>query len=89
SEVWELLGAVKTEFGNFGDVLRKTQKKLQEASNVIEKAGVRSRAIEKKLRDVQKLPKENSLKLLEIEDEPEDDQNELEETPPSDIIREY
>lgn len=89
SEVWELLGAVKTEFGNFGDVLRKTQKKLQEASNVIEKAGVRSRAIEKKLRDVQTLPKENSLKLLEIEDESEEGQNELEETPPSDIIQEY
>lgn len=65
SEVWELLGAVKTEFGNFGAILEKTQKKLKEASNVIEQAGVRSRAIERKLRDVQALPKEESIKFLE------------------------
>jgi DNA recombination protein RmuC len=66
SEVWELLGAVKTEFGNFGGILEKTQKKLLEASNVIEKASVRSRAIEKKLRDVQGVPKEDADILLEI-----------------------
>lgn len=64
SEVWQLLGAVKTEFGNFGGILEKTQKKLQEASNVIEQAGVRSRAIEKKLRNVQELPKEEVDGLL-------------------------
>lgn len=64
SEVWQLLGAVKTEFGNFGGILEKTQKKLQEASNVIEKAGVRSRAIERKLRIVQELPKEQAADLL-------------------------
>jgi DNA recombination protein RmuC len=64
SEVWELLGAVKTEFGNFGAILDKTQKKLAEASNVIEQAGVRSRAIERKLRDVQELPKEQAVQLL-------------------------
>jgi DNA recombination protein RmuC len=64
SEVWQLLGAVKTEFSNFGTVLDKTQKKLQEASNVIEQAGVRSRAIEKKLRTVQELPKEQATGLL-------------------------
>jgi DNA recombination protein RmuC len=56
SEVWELLGAVKTEFGKFGDVLAKTKKKLQEASNTIDKAEVRTRAIERKLRDVQEIP---------------------------------
>lgn len=65
SEVWELLGAVKTEFGNFGAILEKTQKKLKEASNVIEQAGVRSRAIERRLRDVQALPKDESVKFLE------------------------
>jgi DNA recombination protein RmuC len=59
-----LLGAVKTEFGNFGVILEKTQKKLQEASNVIEQAGVRSRAIEKKLRAVQELPKEEAVALI-------------------------
>ncbi len=56
SEVWALLGAVKTEFGRFGDLLEKTQKKLQEASNTIDDASRRSRAIERKLRDVQQLP---------------------------------
>lgn len=65
SEVWELLGAVKTEFGNFGGILEKTQKKLQEASNVIEQAGVRSRAIEKKLKSVQELPKEQAFELID------------------------
>ncbi len=64
SEVWEILSAVKTEFGNFGEILNKTHKKLQEASNVIEQAGRKSRTIERKLRDVQALPKESSVKLL-------------------------
>ncbi|MCX7736087.1 MAG: DNA recombination protein RmuC [Candidatus Kapabacteria bacterium] len=65
SEVWEILGAVKTEFGNFGTVLEKTKKKLQEAKNVIDQAGVRSRAIERKLRTVQELPQEKAVALLE------------------------
>lgn len=56
SEVWSLLGSVKTEFGKFGDVLEKTQKKLAEASNTIDDASKRSRAIERRLRDVQELP---------------------------------
>ncbi|KJR42160.1 DNA recombination protein RmuC [Candidatus Magnetoovum chiemensis] len=65
SEVWELLGAVKTEFGRFADILEKTKRKLQEASNVIDTASVRTRAIERKLRDVQELPgKEAEKKLL-------------------------
>jgi DNA recombination protein RmuC len=56
SEVWELLGTVKTEFGRFGDVLAKTKKKLQEASTSIDNAEVRTRAIERKLRKVQEIP---------------------------------
>jgi len=56
SEVWNLLGTVKTEFGKFGDILDKTQKKLQEASNTIEDAAQRSRVIERKLKDVQGIP---------------------------------
>jgi len=56
SEVWKLLGRVKTEFGNFGSVLAKTKKKLQEASNTIEQAEVRTRAIERKLEKVQEIP---------------------------------
>jgi DNA recombination protein RmuC len=64
SEVWDLLGAVKNEFGKFGEVLAKTKKKLEEATNVIDSAGVRSRAIERKLKDVQGLPQaENFLSL--------------------------
>jgi DNA recombination protein RmuC len=72
SEVWSLLGTVKTEFGKFGDILEKTQKKLQEASNSIEGAATRSRQIERKLRDVQDLPAGNGTQLLESPDtEPE------------------
>ncbi len=65
SEVWELLGAVKTEFGKFGDVLAKTKKKLQEASNTIDQAEVRTRAIERKLRKVQEVPQPESKDLIE------------------------
>ncbi len=65
SEVWEVLGAVKTEFGKFRDILEKTKKKLNEATDVIESAGVRSRAIERKLRNVQELPQGDSEKVLD------------------------
>ena len=65
SEVWELLGAVKTEFGNFGDILDKTKKKLVEASNSIDTASRRSRSIERKLRAVQELPAGENLGLEE------------------------
>jgi len=64
SEVWELLGVVKTEFGKFGDVLAKTKKKLQEASNTINNAEVRTRAIERKLKKVQEIPMEEAAKLI-------------------------
>jgi DNA recombination protein RmuC len=65
SEVWTLLGAVKSEFATFGNILDKTSKKLQEASNTMESAAVRSRAIERKLRDVQALPSGEAAALLE------------------------
>jgi len=55
SEVWKLLGAVKAEFGKFGDILDKTHKKLQEASNTIEDATKKTRTIERKLKNVQTL----------------------------------
>ena len=67
SEVWDILGVVKTEFGKFGTVLEKTKKKLQEATNTIDQAGVRTRAIEKQLKNVQELPA--SEKQLKIENE--------------------
>lgn len=72
SEVWALLGAVKTEFGRFGEVLEKTQKKLQEASNTIETATAKSRTIERKLRSVQELPSAQAGNLLGAADEREE-----------------
>lgn len=79
SEVWELLGVVKTEFGKFGDVLAKTKKKLQEASNTIDKAEVRTRAIERKLKKVQQVPKSDAVELIG-ENEGEDIALEQDET---------
>ena len=64
SEVWQILGAVKTQFGDFGKILEKTKRKLLEVTNVIDDAGTRSRVIEKKLRTVQELPSEESIILL-------------------------
>lgn len=64
SEVWELLGAVKTEFGRFGDLLEKTHKKLEEASSTIENATRKSRTIERKLKRVQELPSAEAIVML-------------------------
>lgn len=75
SEVWDLLGAVKSEFGKFGDVLDKTKKKLEQAVDAIGSAGTKSRAIERKLRNVAEMPREQSKKLLgEILAEGEEDE---------------
>lgn len=76
SEVWQILSAVKTEFGKFGGVLEKVKKQLDSASNTIEQTGVRTRAIERKLRDVESLPADQTADLLgpdlvQIEDDPE------------------
>ena len=67
SEVWNLLGAVRTEFSKFGIVLEKTRKKIQEAGNHIDQATTRTRVIERKLRDVQGLPQGEAVALLETE----------------------
>ena len=64
SEVWQLLGAVKSEFGKFGDVLKMVRKKLDEASKHIDNTAVRTRAIERKLRDVETMPGEQAQQLL-------------------------
>ena len=68
SEVWQILGAVKTEFGKYGEVLEKVQKKLVEASNSIEDISVRKRAIDRKLRSVDALDNGTARLLL---DEPD------------------
>ena len=64
SEVWNILGAVKTEFGKFGDVLEKASNQLQTVAKSISKAGVKTRTIERKLRGVESLPHEQSAILL-------------------------
>lgn len=64
SEVWQVLGAVKTEFGKFGDVLAKTKSQLETVTRSIEAAEVRTRQMNKKLRDVEALPEERAAGLL-------------------------
>lgn len=64
SEVWRVLGAVKTEFGKFGEVLDKVRKKLDEASNQLDSTGVRARAITRTLKNVQELPGAEAEKLV-------------------------
>jgi DNA recombination protein RmuC len=63
-EVWRVLGAVKTEFGRFGETLDRVQKKLESATKEIEQSGVRSRAIERRLRGVEALPAAEATRLL-------------------------
>jgi len=65
SEVWKILKSVNTEFGKFGDLLDKTQKKLQEASNTIDVAAKSTRKIEKQLNKVQELPDSEEINLIE------------------------
>ena len=65
SEVWQILGAVKSQFGKFGDLLEATKKKLQESANKIDAAATTSRVIERKLKNVESLPSSESLKLLD------------------------
>lgn len=75
SEVWDLLGAVKTEFGKFGSIIEKTRDKLVAATKELDNTGVRTRSIERKLRQVQELPASDSSKILDVGDE---DTNETE-----------
>ena len=66
SEVWEVLAAVKTEFGKFGDVMAKLKRQLNTASKTIDATGVRTRAMERKLRTVEELPIEEASVRLEL-----------------------
>ena len=79
SEVWRLLAAVKTEWTKYGDILDQVHKKLSQASETIEKAKARSRAVGKKLRDVQELPYVETAALLP-DDVLDDDEEEAPET---------
>ena len=69
SEVWNLLAAVKSEFGKFGEILDRTHKQLQAASNTIEDAAKKTRTIERRLKDVQALPVQPAAQMI---DEPEE-----------------
>ena len=64
NEVWDLLGAIKTEFNKFGTMLEKTKKKLQEASNVIGQTEKRTRVIKRKLKNVEELPQDRIEQYL-------------------------
>ena len=84
SEVWKVLSAVKSEFGKFGDVLDKVGKQLDTARKSIDAAGVRTRAIERKLSSVEALPVAGAadiLSLAGVDDSEEvgDDEDESEE----------
>ena len=72
SEVWTLLGAVKTEWTKYGEVLDKVQKRIHQASETIEEAKIRTRAIGRKLRNVQELPIEESSTVLSLPLDDED-----------------
>jgi DNA recombination protein RmuC len=75
SEVWAVLGAVKTEFGKFGDVLARTRQQLQTVSQSLDTAEVRSRAIVRRLRDVESLPEHGARELLA--EDPSDQMSDL------------
>ena len=68
AEVWAVLGAVKTEFGKFGEALAHTKKKLDEASNSISKAETRTRQLSRKLKEVEALPSAESEQLIGVAD---------------------
>ena len=67
SEVWEVLGAVKTEFGKFGEVLSKVKRQLGTVSRTIDRAEVRTRAMERRLRSVEMLPEHEAGEILALE----------------------
>ncbi len=64
AEVWQTLGAVKTQFGKFSDLLEGVSKKLQESANKIDSAKTTSRQIERKLKNVEELPESESIKMI-------------------------
>lgn len=66
SEVWRVLAAVKTEFGKFGEVLDRVKRHLDKASRTIDETNVRTRAMERKLRDVEQMPQGSASELLDL-----------------------
>ncbi len=72
SEVWEVLGAVRTEFSKFGSVLATLKNQLATAQNTIEKTGTRTRAMERRLRSVEEIPEDRARELLDLTDDEDD-----------------
>ena len=68
SEIWEILGAVKSEFGKFGGVMAKLKKQLNTAANTVDETGVRTRAMERRLRTVEELTAEEASVQLGLPD---------------------
>ena len=66
SEVWKILGAVKTQFDSFGEVLAKVQRKLAQATSDIETVGTKARSMQRKLREVEGVPVKDSDTLFGI-----------------------
>jgi len=79
SEVWKVLGAVKHEFGKFGGVLERVKRQLDTAGRTIEETGVRTRAMERKLRSVEELPADAATDMLELAEETPADLQEAKE----------
>ena len=79
SEVWKVLGAIKTEFGKFGGMLEKAQKNLHTATNQLDElVGKRTKAIQRRLRDVESLPQgEAAMYLPEVNNPDTDDEEEF------------
>lgn len=77
SEVWHILGAVRTEFGRYNEVVDRLAKQLNTAAKSVESLGVRTRAMNRRLRDVERLPDETAKMMLDSQlneaSEPEDD----------------
>ena len=89
SEIWQVLAAVKTEFGKFSDVLAQVKRQLNTASTTIGKTETRTRAMERKLRGVEVLPEEEASKLLELPASgptPDDSELDPEDEPDSDSL---
>ncbi|MBC7702002.1 DNA recombination protein RmuC [Aquabacterium sp.] len=81
SEVWQVLGAVKTEFAKFGDVLARTRKKLDEASNTIASVETRTRVMGRALKGVESMPDAQAQALLPIENPMDADEGSSPELP--------
>jgi len=77
SEVWRVLGAVKSEFLKFGGVLEKALKRVEDVDGILKNAEIRARAMNRKLRDVEALPETEAAQQLELE--PADDERDVSE----------